>query len=323
LPARIAAALVGTALVLGVGHAPGEAAESSDENAGLDQYLACYRSVIGQIDLIEGLRAQLDESTRAAALSAKERSELSKVAIACDQRVNRFNSAANFLRAREGQSANGYMAILTGGTHLGAQPACATVLPEVGADSYDAALAAYDSGDHQGAFAEFNRLAELGHFKAQYKLGVMYSKGEATQQDLTTAARWWMKAGKRGYVDAQYNLGATFNAGAGVPKNPDRAVQWFEMAAVQGDVGAMQMAAVDYFTRQGDFVKAHMWLSLGESLLGPGDAREAFGQNRAALEEKMTPEQIGSAKAMVGEVEAQIMMGLGATSESGTACSAS
>lgn len=296
-----------------------EPAPTVEANPGLTQYLSCYRAVVDQINHLDGMRNEI----RKAGASGAQNGDVAKMTVACDQRVNRFNAAATYLRAREGEMANGYMAMLTGGTHLNAQPACATALPGIDVDSYEIALNAYDSGDHQTAFEEFRRLADLGHFQAQYKLGVMYSKGEATGQDLTTAARWWMKAGKSGFIDAQYNLGATFNAGAGVPKNPARAVQWFEQAALQGDVGAMQMAAVDYFTRQGNFVKAHMWLSLGESLLGPGDAREAFGQNRTALEEKMTPEQIEEARKLVTDVEAHIITGLGGTPEASAACAPS
>ncbi len=303
------------ALPATAGHTAAE--EATDHQVHFDDYFSCYSAVVDQVQRIERMRAGV---AAAAKPGATQDDDIAKAGLACDQTVNRFNAAAGYLRAKGDALANPYLAFLLSGIHLEEQASCATALDPGGIGAYESALTAYENEDFATAFAAFERLAALGHYKAQAKLGVMYSKGLGTRQDLNTAARWWMKAGKRGFVDAQFNLAAAFNAGNGVPANPARAAQWFQMAALQGDVQAMQMTAVFAYSQK-QFVAAHAWLSLGE-ILSKGDARKVFAQNRTGLEQQMTPEQLTEAATRARDIEAQIMLGLGATDASTPACPA-
>ncbi len=48
---------------------------------------------------------------------------------------------------------------------------------------------AYDRGDYATALKEWRPLAEQGHAKAQYNLGVMYDDGEGVAQDYAEAVK--------------------------------------------------------------------------------------------------------------------------------------
>lgn len=55
-------------------------------------------------------------------------------------------------------------------------------------------------------FYDIKALADEGHSNAQYKLGIMYEKGQGVDQDMTKAVEWYTKAAKNGHIDAQENL---------------------------------------------------------------------------------------------------------------------
>ena len=90
---------------------------------------------------------------------------------------------------------------------------------------------AYESGDFTTALREFKPLAEQGHAKAQYNLGVIYRRGNGVPQDYKTAVKWYTLAAEQGNADAQYNLGFMYRKGHGVPQDYKAAVKWWTKAA--------------------------------------------------------------------------------------------
>jgi TPR repeat protein len=104
----------------------------------------------------------------------------------------------------------------------------------VGAADFNAGFKAYQSGDYQTAFKEWQPLAEQGYARAQYNLGVMYDNGQGIPQDDKLAAQWYRKAAEQGYEYAQNNLGVMYRNGQGVPQDYKLAVQWYRKAAEQG-----------------------------------------------------------------------------------------
>tara|TARA_Y100001934_G_scaffold39083_1_gene45843 strand:+ start:509 stop:1249 length:741 start_codon:yes stop_codon:yes gene_type:complete len=135
-------------------------------------------------------------------------------------------------------------------------------------------LTAYKSGDYATALREWKPLAEQGHFRAQFGLGLMYyhgrgvpkdgetavkwyrvsaeqgyryakynlaqmyEKGWGVAQDYKTAMKWYTLAAEQGYAPAQNNLGRMYRDGLGVPQDGKTAVEWFKLAAEQGNAGA-------------------------------------------------------------------------------------
>lgn len=84
------------------------------------------------------------------------------------------------------------------------------------------------------AISWFRLAAEQGHVKAQNMLGIMYTKGENVPQSYTEAVSWFRRAAEQGDAEAQFRLGARYHHGQGVPKDYAKAVLWYRQAAAQG-----------------------------------------------------------------------------------------
>ena len=106
--------------------------------------------------------------------------------------------------------------------------------PVAEGQTFDEAVAAYDRGDYATAVRGFLVHAEQGDATAQYKLGVMYDKGEGVLKDEAEAVRWYRLAAEQGYADAQNNLGVMYDKGEGVLKDESEAATWYRKAAEQG-----------------------------------------------------------------------------------------
>ncbi len=76
-------------------------------------------------------------------------------------------------------------------------------------------LAAYKLGEYATALREWRRLAEQGHAKTQYNLGVLYQKGQGVPQDDAEALQWYRKAAEQGNARAQRRLGFMYGRGRG------------------------------------------------------------------------------------------------------------
>ncbi|MGV1098658.1 eIF2A-related protein [Thiovibrio sp. JS02] len=94
--------------------------------------------------------------------------------------------------------------------------------------------------DHARAFKLFSQAAEMGHAKAQYRLGFMYSLGRGVRKDDKQAVHWWRKAAGQNDPDAQYYLGYMHEIGAGVKQDLAEAKQWYQKAAANGSINAVQ-----------------------------------------------------------------------------------
>ena len=124
-------------------------------------------------------------------------------------------------------------------------------------------LDAYEKGDYATALKEWTPLADQGHAKAQYNLGVAYANGEGVLQDYKTAVKWYTLSAEQGYADAQVNLGVMYALGQGVVE---------------------------------DKVYAHMWSNIASS-----NGIEQAKENREYLTKKMTPSQILEAQKLARE----------------------
>lgn len=88
-----------------------------------------------------------------------------------------------------------------------------------------------DRGRHEEAFSIYQQLAEQGHAKAQFNLGVMYDRGQHVAQDYAQAVSWYQKAAEQGNSNAQYNLALKYQTGQGVMKDETKAAYWYRKAA--------------------------------------------------------------------------------------------
>ena len=122
---------------------------------------------------------------------------------------------------------------------VGLTLALALASPPAGAD-FDTGLAAYQNGDYETAFEEFEHLAERGVVPAQTNLGYMYSLGEGVPQDLEKSAFWFRKAAENGSTAAQLTMGALAFHGEGVERSAIGAYAWFSVAAAGGQDSATE-----------------------------------------------------------------------------------
>ena len=102
------------------------------------------------------------------------------------------------------------------------------------AQDFDAGLKAYENKDYAAALKEWRPLADRGHARAQFILGLMYYDGKGVPQDYAEAARWFEQSADRGYARAQYNLGEMYATGQGVKRDYVQAYKWLNLCAAAG-----------------------------------------------------------------------------------------
>ena len=170
------------------------------------------------------------------------------------------------------------------------------VVPAVYADDYQDGMDAFIKKDFKAALKKLKPLAEKGHAKAQYRLGLSYERGKGVSEDYKEAAKWYQLAGEQGFANAQYRLGFLYEKGQGVPQDYKEAVKWCRLSAEQGDVEAQFTLGLMYDFGQGvpqDYALAHMWFNLCGS---SGDVNCVDKRN--IVEKKMTKQQIEKAQEM-------------------------
>ncbi len=95
-----------------------------------------------------------------------------------------------------------------------------------------------ESSTHSQLLDRLLKRAENGNAVAQFKLGVLYTKGEEVGRDLTQAADWYRKAAEQGHKNAQFKLGRFYEKGRGVEADLIQAEHWYQKAAEQGHKNA-------------------------------------------------------------------------------------
>jgi len=162
------------------------------------------------------------------------------------------------------------------------------------------AIEAFNRQDYVQALSRFEALAHDGNAEAQYRLGVIYERGEGAPPDHQLAASWYRKAADQGHARAQSALGGLYEFGRGVPRDFRQSVQWYRKAAEQGLSVGLYNLGVMYREGQGvlqDFIEAHKWFNLASSRSLYSDFSIIASSERDSLAEKMTREQVATAQA--------------------------
>jgi len=82
-----------------------------------------------------------------------------------------------------------------------------------------------------------------GNAESQFKLGLMYIRGEGKSKDYENGIKYCLKAAKQGHVKAQYVLGSVYS---NTFQNYKEAINWYSKAAAQGNAEAQ--AKLDFLT---------------------------------------------------------------------------
>ena len=140
-------------------------------------------------------------------------------------------------------------------------------------------FAAFESKDYATAVRLWRPLAEQGHAKAQYNLGLMFHNGQGVTKDVKEEVRLYRLAAEQGHAKAQYNLGWMYKNGYGVTKDDKEAIRWYRLAADKGDAGAQVSLGWAYYSGEGvtqDHKEAIRWYRLAADK-GDADAQVSLG----------------------------------------------
>jgi TPR repeat protein len=127
---------------------------------------------------------------------------------------------------------------------------------------FETAYKHYQEGNFPDAFRLFSVIADQGDPRAQFSLGLMYSKGKGVAHDAQMAVYWYHKAARQGLADAQFNLGVRYDLGEGITHDVKQVVYWYHKAARQGLADAQFNLGVMYAHGDGvarDFEQALSW----------------------------------------------------------------
>lgn len=142
------------------------------------------------------------------------------------------------------------------------------------------AVELYKREEYEDAFDAFYALASAGQIEAQYRLGVMYARGEGVRASGREAAQWYEKAAQAGHEAACYHLAVLCCGADGVKKDLSKALYWYERAAGKGNSAALHAAAEMYYEGIGtvrDLHRAFAWF------LHAAEKGDAEAQYRTAL----------------------------------------
>jgi TPR repeat protein len=175
------------------------------------------------------------------------------------------------------------------------------------AGPFEDGFEAYKRKDYTEALKLFRLSAAQGEPSAQYRVGLMYFKGEGVVQDYTEAVKWYRLAAEQGHVHAQQNLGNMFSLGIGVLQDFAEGLKWYRLAAAQGFALAQINLATMYVNAEGverDLVRAHSWLSLAAVT---DSANATF--YRDIISQLMTQQQMAEAQKLAQDCQARNFKG--------------
>jgi len=94
------------------------------------------------------------------------------------------------------------------------------------------------SADRAQAMSLYRKGADHGNVQAMHNLAVLFAGQAGGATDYASAAKWFEQAAGYGLKDSQYNLAVLYQSGLGVAKDPGIAYKWFAIGAARGDAEA-------------------------------------------------------------------------------------
>ena len=96
-------------------------------------------------------------------------------------------------------------------------------------------------GNVQNTLRWLTAAAGLGSSTAQYRLGVLYLKGEQVEKDLDLAVQYLTASAEHGNQYAQYALGSLYCSGDGISRDEALGREWLSRSAAQGNPYAQHL----------------------------------------------------------------------------------
>jgi uncharacterized protein len=109
---------------------------------------------------------------------------------------------------------------------------------EQDADWFARGVAAHEKRRYLKALEAWRRASAQGDVESDYRIGLLYARGEGVVRSLPDAVRWYRRAAEAGHTEAQFQLGLIYLNGAGAGTEGPR--HWFEAASQQNSEAAQQ-----------------------------------------------------------------------------------
>src|SRR5215470_8063780 len=99
-------------------------------------------------------------------------------------------------------------------------------------------VAAYEKQRYLKALEAWKRASVQGDMESDYRIGLLYARGEGVVQSLPDAVSWYRRAAEAGHADAQYQLGLIYLNGTN--SEAGGLGHWFRAASQQNSEAAQQ-----------------------------------------------------------------------------------
>jgi TPR repeat protein len=164
------------------------------------------------------------------------------------------------------------------------------------------ARAATEAGDYAKAFGLLLPLAEAGDVDAMGNIGNMYAFGQGTDQNISKAYEYWLRASEKHLGTAMGNIAVLYMTGqGGIRKDTAKAAEWYKRAAEHRHVPSMLTLSSIYMTGQGlerDKVRGLAWASLAATNSDTPQMKQAATDQARKIMSDSSPEEIEQAMAL-------------------------
>src|SRR5262249_55317058 len=93
----------------------------------------------------------------------------------------------------------------------------------------ESGTADYAKGRPFKALQAWERASAIGWVEADYRIGLLYLRGNGVARSVPDAVAWFQRAGDLGYPEAQYQLGCIYLNGS--KGNTNGSEEWFRLAS--------------------------------------------------------------------------------------------
>ena len=94
---------------------------------------------------------------------------------------------------------------------------------------FQCGVVAHEKRQYIKALDAWKEAAAQGYAEAQYRIGLLYARGDGVVRSIPDAVVWFTRAAEDGHVEAQFQLGAIYaNGSRPEPIGPDN---WFKSAS--------------------------------------------------------------------------------------------
>ena len=158
---------------------------------------------------------------------------------------------------------------------------------------------AYKLRNYEAALSLWMPLAEMGNPSAQVFIGLMHNKGNAVEQNINTAVKWYTLASDQGHAPAKWRLAILYYHGLGLTKDYQKAAELFHSAAKLGDTYSQKTLGLMYSKGFGvpkNNMLAYSWFDIASS-----NGFKLASQLQNEIIKQMLPEEAAEAKAKAEE----------------------